>query len=309
MLVDRRVPATTVLVVMAVSGFAALALEIVWFRVLVQFLPATTVRLHDDAGHGARRDRRRQRAGGAPPPASRRDGATSLAWVQGATSVVVLLSLAVLGATYAAGWRTSGLTQAAAAAILPASLLMGYAFPVAIALWTRARPDRRRARSARRRAVLGQRPRWHRRRRRRRLRAAAAPRQPPGPHRARRALPRHQRRDVPAAPPVRAGADAGRPLRRRGPAGPGSVRGHARPPPRPRPAHLLARRGDSDVGEHPCRRLQRLADVPRWPAPGVGRAGHGQAASADRPPADGAAPESPSGRSSSVSAAAPPRGR
>ena len=36
------IPATAVLSAMAVSGVAALALEIVWFRVLVQFLPATS---------------------------------------------------------------------------------------------------------------------------------------------------------------------------------------------------------------------------------------------------------------------------
>ena len=130
------VPATTVLAVMAVSGFAALALEIVWFRVLVQFLPATTYAFTTmlatvlggiAAGSAlAARHLARPRAWG-----------NTLAWVQGATSVVVLLSLALLGATYAAGWRTSGLTQGAAAAILPAALLMGYAFPIAIALWTR----------------------------------------------------------------------------------------------------------------------------------------------------------------------------
>lgn len=131
------VPARTVLVVMAVSGFAALALEIVWFRVLVQFLPATTYAfttmlatvLAGIAGGSALAARQL---------ATPRAWGATLAWVQGATSIVVLLSLAFLGATYAAGWRTSGLTQGAAAAILPASLLMGYAFPVAIALWTRA---------------------------------------------------------------------------------------------------------------------------------------------------------------------------
>lgn len=131
------VPATTVLAVMAVSGFAALALEIVWFRVLVQFLPATTYAfttmlatvLAGIAGGSALAARHL---------ATPRAWGATLAWVQGATSIVVLLSLAFLGASYAAGWRTSGLTQAAAAAILPASLLMGYAFPVAIALWTRA---------------------------------------------------------------------------------------------------------------------------------------------------------------------------
>lgn len=131
------VPARTVLVVMAVSGFAALALEIVWFRVLVQFLPATTYAfttmlatvLAGIAGGSALAARHLATPGA---------WGTTLAWVQGATSIVVLLSLAFLGATYAAGWQTSGLTQAATAAILPASLLMGYAFPVALALWTRA---------------------------------------------------------------------------------------------------------------------------------------------------------------------------
>jgi spermidine synthase len=131
------VPARTVLVVMAVSGFASLALEIVWFRVLVQFLPATTYAfttmlatvLAGIAGGSALAARHL---------ATPRAWGATLAWVQGATSIVVLLSLAFLGASYAAGWQTSGLTQAAAAAILPASLLMGYAFPVALALWTRA---------------------------------------------------------------------------------------------------------------------------------------------------------------------------
>lgn len=130
------VPASTVLVVMAVSGFASLALEIVWFRILVQFLPATiyafttmlaTV-LAGIAGGSALAARHL---------ATPRAWGATLAWVQGATSIVVLLSLAFLGASYAAGWQTSGLTQAAAAAILPASLLMGYAFPVALTLWTR----------------------------------------------------------------------------------------------------------------------------------------------------------------------------
>jgi spermidine synthase len=127
----------TLLVVMTASGFAALALEIVWFRVLVQFLPATTYAfttmlatvLAGIAGGSALAARHLAR---------RRAWIDVLALVQAATSVVVLLSLTFLGYTYAAGWRTSGLTQAAAAAILPASLLMGYAFPVALALWTAA---------------------------------------------------------------------------------------------------------------------------------------------------------------------------
>ena len=133
----RAVSATTVMWVMAVSGFAALALEIVWFRVLVQFLPATsyafTTMLATVLGGLALGSAAASRSLARP-----RDWSAVLAYTQGATSLVVLLSLAALGATYAAGWRTSGLTQGAAAAILPASLLMGYAFPVALTLWTRA---------------------------------------------------------------------------------------------------------------------------------------------------------------------------
>ena len=133
----RAVSATTVMWIMAVSGFAALALEIVWFRVLVQFLPATsyafTTMLATVLGGIALGSAAASRSLARP-----RDWGAVLAYTQGATSLVVLLSLAALGATYAAGWRTSGLTQGAAAAILPASLLMGYAFPVALMLWTRA---------------------------------------------------------------------------------------------------------------------------------------------------------------------------
>ncbi|MFN7976764.1 MAG: fused MFS/spermidine synthase [Vicinamibacterales bacterium] len=122
--------------VMAASGFAALALEIVWFRVLVQFLPATTYAfttmlatvLAGIAVGSALAARRLSRG-----PAR----VETLAWTQGITSVVVLLSLAVLGASYQAGWTASGLAPAAIAAILPASTLMGYAFPLALALWIR----------------------------------------------------------------------------------------------------------------------------------------------------------------------------
>lgn len=129
-------PGGALVAVMAASGFAALALEIVWFRVLVQFLPATTYAfttmlatvLAGIAGGSALAARRLARG-----PAR----LETLAWTQGATSVVVLLSLAALGASYQAGWTVAGLAPAAIAAILPASTLMGYAFPLALALWIR----------------------------------------------------------------------------------------------------------------------------------------------------------------------------
>ena len=131
------VSATVLIWVMAASGFAALALEIVWFRVLVQFLPATsyafTTMLATVLGGIAIGSAAASRSLARP-----HDWAAVLAYAQGATSIVVMMSLAALGATYAAGWSTSGLVPGAAAAILPASVLMGYAFPVALALWTRA---------------------------------------------------------------------------------------------------------------------------------------------------------------------------
>ena len=130
--------ANLVLAAMAASGLAALALEIVWFRILVQFLPATsyafTTMLATVLGGIAIGSAISSRALTRP-----RYWGAVLALTIGATSVVVLALLAVLGATYGAGWRTSGLTQGSMAAILPAAILMGVAFPIALALW--ARPD------------------------------------------------------------------------------------------------------------------------------------------------------------------------
>ncbi len=61
---------------MAVSGFAALALEIVWFRVLVQFLPATSYAFTTMLATVLGRHRARQRRGlaqsGAPARLERR---------------------------------------------------------------------------------------------------------------------------------------------------------------------------------------------------------------------------------------------
>jgi spermidine synthase len=134
------IPATLVLSAMAVSGVASLALEIVWFRILVQFLPATsyafTTMLATVLAGIAIGSALASRALTRP-----RNWSVVLAGTMGATSIVVLTSLAVLGLTYAAGWRTSGLAQGSAAAILPAAILMGFAFPIALALWTRPGDD------------------------------------------------------------------------------------------------------------------------------------------------------------------------
>jgi spermidine synthase len=123
----------TVGAVVAISGFVSLALEIVWFRTLVQYLAATTYAfttmlatvLAGIAVGGAI----------ASPLLKRRgDWTARLVIVQITGALAVLLSAVFLGRSYEAGWRTGGDWQASAAAILPVAVLMGLAFPIAIHL-------------------------------------------------------------------------------------------------------------------------------------------------------------------------------
>jgi spermidine synthase len=128
-LVQRRV-----LVVFALAGFAGLALEVVWFRILVLFIPATTyafttmlaVVLLGIALGSAIASRLVNRAG---------DPVRLLARVQIATGLLVLLSMAALALTYRRGWRTSGMIQACVVAMLPATTMMGMTFPLGLATW------------------------------------------------------------------------------------------------------------------------------------------------------------------------------
>lgn len=127
---------TAVLIVLALSGLASLALEVVWFRILVLFIPATTYAFTTMlaavlggiaagswiAARLLRRDR---------------DWLEVLTRVHAATGVAALLSLAALAWTFGRGWRTSGQLQASLLTIVPASVLMGIAFPVALRLWGR----------------------------------------------------------------------------------------------------------------------------------------------------------------------------
>jgi spermidine synthase len=122
-----------VLVALAGAGAAGLALEVIWFRILVLFVPATTyaftTMLAAVLGGLA--------AGGWAAAAlmrRERDWTRLFAATQTWTAVLVLASLAALCWTYAAGWRTSGLIQASILAIVPAALLMGMALPLAIRL-------------------------------------------------------------------------------------------------------------------------------------------------------------------------------
>jgi spermidine synthase len=134
-----RVPETSpsvhavILFVVCLSGLASLALEIVWFRILVQFLPATTYAfttmlatvLAGIALGAALASRVLLRA---------RDYLAWLTGVQLGTAVAAVVSLMFLGWSYQAGWRTSGSIQASVAAILPAAMLMGLSFPIALRL-------------------------------------------------------------------------------------------------------------------------------------------------------------------------------
>jgi spermidine synthase len=131
---SRFVPSGRVLgAVVAISGFVALALEIVWFRMLVQYLAATTYAfttmlatvLAGIAIGGAIAARLLKRT---------RDWALWLATIQMATAALCLASAVFLGWSYNAGWRTSGDWQASAVAILPVTILMGLGFPIALHL-------------------------------------------------------------------------------------------------------------------------------------------------------------------------------
>ena len=136
---DAGVPAVSavqrrVLLVSALAGFAGLALEVVWFRILVLFIPATTyafttmlavVLLGIALGSGVVAARL----------ARMPDPVRTLARTQAATGVLVLISMAVLAFTYRLGWRTSGMIQACVVAMLPAAILMGAAFPLALRVW------------------------------------------------------------------------------------------------------------------------------------------------------------------------------
>lgn len=118
----------------ALSGLASLALEVIWFRVLVLFLPATTYAFTTMLATVL---------GGislgsliATPMLRReRDWTRTLALLSLWTALAVLTSLIVLAVTYEAGWRTSGTIQASVVAILPSALLMGLSFPVAMRVW------------------------------------------------------------------------------------------------------------------------------------------------------------------------------
>jgi spermidine synthase len=119
--------------VVVVSGFASLGLEVVWFRLLLQFVTTTThaftamlaTVLSGLAIGGAiaawilRRDR---------------DWFGWLAGSQAAAGVTALASLNALMWTLRHGWSTNEIAPAVIIAILPPAVLMGIGFPLTIGL-------------------------------------------------------------------------------------------------------------------------------------------------------------------------------
>jgi spermidine synthase len=123
--------------VVAVSGFASLGLEIVWFRLMLQFVAATTeaftAMLTTVLGGIA--------VGGFIAAAvlrSKRDPAAALGVVQALTGVAAVASMSLLLWTVANGWDTMQLWRAVLIAILPPSLCMGAGFPLALGIAARS---------------------------------------------------------------------------------------------------------------------------------------------------------------------------
>jgi spermidine synthase len=123
----------TVLIVFGISGFISLALEIVWIRALLMFLPATTYVFTTilavvlggiAAGSAIATLRRRVLSLGA------------LASIEAAIALAALLSMWAFATTYAAGWKTGAALQAIALSILPTTIFMGVAFPVGLHYWS-----------------------------------------------------------------------------------------------------------------------------------------------------------------------------
>ena len=133
---DHRRPVTShwpLWIVVIVSGFASLGLEIVWFRLMLQFVNATTqaftAMLATVLGGIA--------LGGLIAAwilKKPRDHVAALGIVQALTGVAAVGSMTFLLWTVEQGWKTMGLWQAVVIAILPPSLCMGIGFPLALGI-------------------------------------------------------------------------------------------------------------------------------------------------------------------------------
>ncbi len=129
-----RLPLALPLVVI-VSGFASLGLEILWFRLMLQFVVATTeaftamlaIVLAGIAIGGVAAARILKTRG---------DTASWLSCVLAGTGLATVGSMSFLLWTIEHGWKTTGLWPAALIALFLPSLLMGIGFPLALGLVT-----------------------------------------------------------------------------------------------------------------------------------------------------------------------------
>jgi spermidine synthase len=128
-----RLPRTAI-AVFALSGFAALALEVVWFRVLVYFVPATSyafstmlaaVLVGLAAGSFA-----------ATPLLARSDRLLQrLGWLQLGTALAVPLAATALAAAYRAGWHATADVHVSVILAFPPAFLMGMSYPIGLHAW------------------------------------------------------------------------------------------------------------------------------------------------------------------------------
>ncbi len=126
-------------IMVVVSGFASLGLEVLWFRLMLQFVIATTEAFTAMlatvlAGIAI---------GGAVASQILKTRARLPFWltmVQAGTGLATLASMAFLLWTVRSGWNTMLLWRAVAIAILPPSILMGVGFPLMLGMATQSIP-------------------------------------------------------------------------------------------------------------------------------------------------------------------------
>ena len=122
------------------SGFTSLALEVVWFRTLVLYFPATTYAFTAMLGTVLAGI-----AGGSlmAAPWLRRKEPTLVLFgaLHVAIAVATALGFRALAYSYGGAERFRDLIAGAALTILPASILMGAAFPIGCRLWLQTTGD------------------------------------------------------------------------------------------------------------------------------------------------------------------------
>ncbi len=124
--------------VVTVSGFVSIGLEVIWFRLLLQFVATTT--------HAFTAMLATVLAGlaigglvAAWILARDRDWFAWVASTQAAAGVAAVASMNALMWTHERGWHSTGIWYVVIIAILPAAVLMGAGFPLALGIATGVR--------------------------------------------------------------------------------------------------------------------------------------------------------------------------